>query len=133
METRKEPENKSFDRIRTDHAVRFKFLTKEFTDPRLAEIREGTAVALAKDGLLLWAPPPPPEWTSDMLRARVYLGINLVLPTLPNPLKALARVAWIESVDNDRQRCYYGLRFQEIDDEAKLALQSFLSQKTGIW
>lgn len=133
MESRKEPENKSFDRIKTDYTVRFKFLTKEFTDPRLSDVHEGVAVSLAKDGLLLWGPSPPPEWCSDLLRSRVFLGINLVLPHLPNPMKALARVAWIESVDADRQRCYYGLRFQEIEDEARLSLVQFLSQKTGIW
>ena len=45
------------------------------------------------------------------------MGVNILLPSLDAPIKALTRVAWIEAFQKGSDKCAMGLRFKEISKE----------------
>ena len=56
------------------------------------------------------------------------------LPSLDVPIKALARLAWIEELTEGSDRCHMGLRFEEItkenqDDIMKYIIKSNMMKK----
>jgi c-di-GMP-binding flagellar brake protein YcgR len=111
MAIRYESERREFVRIKVDIPVRYKFLSKvvQIDD----EILEGTTGDLAGGGLLLVGKVPNPSWYCDLLMGRVVVGVNILLPSAADAIKALCRVAWLEASD-DGTRIGMGLKFKEI-------------------
>jgi hypothetical protein len=48
---------------------------------------------------------------------KIVIGVNLLLPSLPVPIKALTRVAWVEAIQEGTDRCAMGLTFKEISKD----------------
>jgi c-di-GMP-binding flagellar brake protein YcgR len=109
-------ERRDFIRVRAELVVKYKFLSHEeglVTD----EVLDGTTSNLSGGGLLLIGAIPNTDWITGMLMERIVIGVNLMLPGDPEPVKALTRVAWVEALDGRAQRCSMGLRFKEITKE----------------
>lgn len=113
-----ESERKEFVRIQTDIPVRYKFLSREMK-PDCDAIFEGTTSDLSGAGLLLIGKIPSPSWIPALLMERILIGANLILPSCDAPLKALARVAWVEAFREGSDKCAMGLKFKEIAKEAQ--------------
>ena len=111
-----ESEKKEFVRVNTDIPIRYKFLSK--TVPVDTEgIFEGSTAHLSGSGLLLVGKIPSVSWIPALLADEIFIGINLLLPSLDVPVKALARVAWVESFVKGNERCALGLKYKEISKE----------------
>ncbi len=112
MPERYESERREFVRIKVDIPVRYKFLSKavEVTE----EIYEGTTGDLGGGGILLVGRIPNPAWYVGLLTQQIVVGVNLLLPATADAIKALCRVAWIESNEADGGRVAMGLKFKEI-------------------
>ena len=114
MVERYESERREFIRVNVDVPVRYKFLSRVVEVPD--EVYEGVTSNLGGGGLLLVGRIPNPAWYVELLTQRIVVGVNLHLPSMTDPLKALCRVAWIEASDN--QRVAMGLKFKEISRES---------------
>ncbi len=111
-----ESEKKEFVRINTDIPIRYKFLSKSL--PLDSEgIFEGTTSNLSGSGLLLMGKIPSISWIPALLTEEILIGVNLLLPSLDLPVKALTRVAWVEAMSKGGDRVALGLKFREISKE----------------
>lgn len=109
-----EQERREFVRVKLEVPVRYKFLAKDRTEPELGHVYEGTTWNISGGGLLLSGRIPVLSWLPDLLLQKVLIGVNVLLPGSDAPIKALARVAWVETIDEGTQRCGIGLKFREI-------------------
>lgn len=113
-----ESERRDFVRIHTDIPVRYKFLSRSI--PLDSEgVFEGTTSNLSGSGLLLVGKIPGMSWIPGLLMGEILIGVNILLPLLDVPVKALCRVAWIEAFSKGSEKCAMGLRFQEIAKESQ--------------
>jgi c-di-GMP-binding flagellar brake protein YcgR len=111
-----ESEKRDFVRIHTDIPVRYKFLSRSI--PIESEgVFEGTTSNLSGSGLLLVGKIPGMSWIPGLLMGEILIGINILLPSLDAPVKALSRVAWVEAFQKGSDKCAMGLRYQEISKE----------------
>ncbi|MEM7260527.1 MAG: hypothetical protein AAF488_00955, partial [Planctomycetota bacterium] len=79
---------REFVRIQTDMPVRYKFLSKD-VDLGTDQIFEGTTNCLSGGGLLLSGRLPSLNWIPALLMGKIHLGVNLLLPSSDDPVKAL--------------------------------------------
>ena len=109
-------ERREFVRVATDLPVRYKFLSAE---PAFLheEVFEGRVTDLSGGGILLLGRIPDLEWKSRLLNGRIVVGLNLDLADGQPPIKALTRVTWAETVEDDDNLCLIGLKFKEIINE----------------
>lgn len=116
MSTNYATEKRDFVRIHTDIPVRYKFLSKSI--PVESEgIYEGTTSNVSGTGILLYGKIPGMSWIPGLLMGEILIGVNLLLPNVDVPLKALTRVAWVEAFEKGSEKCGMGLRFKEISKE----------------
>jgi c-di-GMP-binding flagellar brake protein YcgR len=109
-------EKREFVRIHTDIPVRYKFLSRSI--PIESEgIFEGTTSNLSGSGLLLLGKIPGMSWIPGLLMSEILVGVNVLLPSLDAPIKALTRVGWIEAFQKGSDKCAMGLKFKEISKE----------------
>ena len=111
-----ESEKREFVRIHTDIPVRYKFLSKVV--PIESEgVFEGSTANLSGAGLLLVGRIPGMSWIPGLLMGEIVIGVNILLPHLDSPVKALTKVSWIESFPKGSEKCAMGLRYQDIEKE----------------
>lgn len=111
-----ESEKREFVRVHTDIPVRYKFLSRSI--PIEAEgVFEGTTANLSGSGLLLTGKLPGVSWIPGLLMGDILLGVNILIPSLDMPVKALTRVGWVESFQRGSEKCAMGLRYQDISKE----------------
>ena len=107
-------ERREFIRVRAELPVKYKFLS---SDPKFSsgdEVFDGTTSNLSGGGLLLVGTIPNTDWITGLLMDRIVIGLNVLLPGDPEPVKALTRTAWIEALDERAHRCSLGLKFKEV-------------------
>jgi hypothetical protein len=114
MTTSFEFEKREYIRLPIAVPVRYKFLSREISGPQLDEIHEGISQNIGAGGLLLRAKLPEAAWLSPLLTRKMFVGINMILPNGPNPIKALCRVIWSSAVQGEGNQFVMGLEFQEI-------------------
>ena len=116
-----ETERREFVRVSVVVPVRYAFL--DAAGQRLPPgLSEGATTNLSASGMLLQGRLGEMAWVQDLLTQRMAVAVSVVLPTEVEPVKALARTAWIETVDPESRRCNLGLVFREItrDDQDRL-------------
>ena len=113
-----ETERREFVRIRVGVPVRYKFLSRTVEVPKDA-IFEGTTRDISGSGLLLVGKIPKLDWIPMLLLEKIVIGINILLPDFPSPVKALTRTGWIEAIKEGDERCAIGLKFKEITRESQ--------------
>jgi len=109
-------ERREFIRVRTELPVKYKFLSH---DQKFAaeEVLDGSTTNLSGGGLLLVGVIPNTDWITGLLMERIVVGVNIFLPSDPEPVKALTRAAWVEALDERAHRCSMGLKFKEVTKE----------------
>ena len=118
-------EHRDFVKLRSPLTVRYKFVNPggEKLSPALFE---GSTANLSAAGMLLTGKIPEAGWLADLLTGRAWIVLNLAIPGDPEPVKAMARVAWIEKVDAELSSCPLGLVFQEIDPDGRAKVQRYV-------
>lgn len=121
-----EQERREFVRVRVQIPVRYKFLSKTRSDKEMEEVYEGTTTNLGGGGLLLLGRIPVVDWIPELLMQKIVIGVNLLLPQDEAPIKALTRVAWVETFDEQTMKCNLGLKFKEITQSDKDRIFKFV-------
>ncbi len=106
-------EKREFVRIQTDIPIRYKFLSKEI-ELNDEQIHEGSTSNLSSGGLLLIGKVPSVSWIPALLMEDIILGLNLLLPSIDTPIKALGKVSWVEAFQKGSDRCALGVKFKDI-------------------
>lgn len=109
-----EQERREFVRVNLDIPVTYKFLSQHRGDSELDHTYRGTTQNISAGGMLLRGEIPLIPWIPELLMQKMLLGVSLGIPDEGPPLRALARVAWIETVEEPTLRCRMGLAFREI-------------------
>lgn len=111
-------EQRKFVRIDVSLPVRYKFLSTNpnFSDDR---VREGKTDNMGGGGLLLTGEVPNVDWITELLMEKILLAVTVDLPGSEEPVQAIAKVAWLEAIDQNTEVCQLGLTFKEITNEAR--------------
>ena len=102
-------EKREFVRIATSIPVRYKYLSHT-VDLEDATVYEGSTSNLSGAGLLLIGRIPSMSWIPALLMDKIHIGINMLLPSLDMPVKALCRVSWIEALKKGSDKGAVGLK-----------------------
>lgn len=116
--------------VQAEVTVRYKFLSKERQDARMDLVHETTSKDISNQGMIIPMRVPDPAWVVDLLQRRMYLGLNLLLPAVENPLKALGEVAYLEAFE-EGEKTVAGIRFKEIRSEDRDEIFRFLIHAQG--
>ncbi len=108
------PRERTLVKLRTPIEGRFKFLSKTRQDVEQDQVYEGTVPAISAQGCLMAGKIPRLDWLPDLLTHKMMLGLNLLLPNDPDPIKALGEVGWIEKIEEETGRCQIGVTFKDI-------------------
>ncbi len=107
-------ENREYLRIKAHLPVRYRFLTEVRQGPELRVVYTGRTENVSGGGILLQGRIPDEAWIPDLLCERVVLGIEIALPDREAPVRALGRVAWVETKDPHTLESHLGVKFREI-------------------
>ncbi len=113
-----------YGKIGAEVPVRYKYLSKTVT-VQDDTVHAGVTDDFSSSGIVVHGKLPPDEVLGHLLRGEVFVGLNILLPTQEEPVKALGRLDWIEADAAQPERCHMGLRFVEISKEHKDALVRF--------
>ena len=121
-----ESEKREFVRVGVAVPVKFRLISQspEVTVPD--DYIDGETANVGAGGILLVGPIPRGELITELLVQKVIVGVRIFLPGEGNPVEALARVAWLEAIDEEQNKCSLGLAFKEITSEAQDALFRFV-------
>jgi c-di-GMP-binding flagellar brake protein YcgR len=113
-------ENRDYLRVKAKVPVRYRFLSNTVRHPVLGETLQGETRDLSGGGLLLKGTIPEESWIPELLMERITIGVSIYLQDVHEPVRALARVAWLNTgSENDLDSCRIGLKFVEITREAQ--------------
>ena len=113
-------ENRDYLRVRAEVPVRYRFLSNTINHPSLGEMFEGVTQDLSGGGILLKGRVPEQAWIPELLMERITLAVSIYLPDAHEPVKALARVAWLNTGEGRNEDiCDMGLKFREVTREAQ--------------
>ncbi|MHC4340415.1 MAG: PilZ domain-containing protein [Planctomycetota bacterium] len=121
-----EYERRKFIRLPIAVPVRYKFLSREVRSKEMDTVYEGVSQNLGAGGLLLRGKLPDPSWLATLLTRKMYVGVNLLLPSSARPIKALSRVIWASAVEENQGHVVMGLEFQEITQEDRDLITQYI-------
>ncbi|MBI5359433.1 MAG: hypothetical protein HZA48_02495 [Planctomycetes bacterium] len=102
-------------KINTGLMLRFKFLSKTLKDPAFEEVYEGSTNYMSGEGLLMTSQQAPfLKWINQLINQEIMLGINIILPSEEQPLKALGKFAWLEINEDNPPKMAVGLKFKQL-------------------
>ena len=119
-------ERREFVRVAAAVPVRYAFLDAAGQRMGAQGLSEGATANLSAAGMLLMARLGDLAWTQELLTQRMAVAVSLLLPTEAEPVKALARASWIETIAPDTRQCNLGLTFREITREDQDRLFRFV-------
>ncbi|HUW57746.1 MAG TPA: PilZ domain-containing protein [Planctomycetota bacterium] len=121
-----ESEKREFVRVGVAVPVKFRLISQhpELTVPD--DYLDGETQNIGAGGILLVGPIPRSDLVTELLVQKVVVGVRIFLPGEEKPVEALARVAWLEAIDEEQKQCSLGLAFKEITSEAQDTLFRFI-------
>ena len=126
MTTSFDYEKRQFIRLPIAVPVRYKFLSREMRGQDMDAVHEGLSQNVGAGGLLLRGKLPDPSWLSKLLTRKMYVGVNIMLPSADRPVKALCRAIWSSAVDEDKNVVVMGLEFQEITNKDRDMITQYI-------
>ncbi len=121
-----ESEKREFVRVGVAVPVQYRLVPQTGDASVPQEVLEGETQNIGAGGILLVGAVPDPAIVTDLLLQKVVVGVRIFLPGEERPVEALARVAWVEAIDQDQRRCSLGLSFKEITSDAQDTLFRFI-------
>ena len=126
-----ESEKRQFVRVPLQVAINYRFIRQSGEKPVPGATYKGHTRNLGAGGLLLVAAIPDADMIAELLMQKVIIALELFLPD-HEPIGALARVAWLEAINEEQGTCSMGLSFKEITAAAQDDLFRFVINATGL-
>lgn len=111
-------EKRQFVRIPTALKVTYRLMSVSDKDAP-QEVLTGETQNISAGGMLLQGHLPDPNLITELLMRRIVLLIKIEIPDSDQPLSALARVSWLDSIDVESGIFSLGLEFKEITKETQ--------------
>ena len=108
---------KDYVKISVDVSVRYKFLSKTI-EVKDKEVHEGHTNNISGSGLMLIVKIPDGETLNGLLTNEIMAGLNILLPSQDEAIKALAKLAFIEALPEMPGKCGLSLRFLDMPKES---------------
>jgi len=105
-----------FVKVSVDVPVRYKFLSKTI-EVKDNEVHEGHTNNLSGSGVILIMKIPDGETLSGLLSNDILVGLNIMLPSQDDTLKALSKTSYIEALPEMPGKCGLNLRFLDMPKE----------------
>ena len=121
-----ESEKREFVRVGVSVQVKFRLIAQDPDVTVPDEYFDGETQNIGAGGMLLMGPIPRADLITDLLVQKVVVGVRIYLPGEDEPVEALGRVAWLEALNQEENRCSLGLSFKEITSEAQDVLFRFI-------
>ena len=121
-----ESEKREFVRVGVAVPVTYRLISQSPDVTVSDDYLEGETQNIGAGGVLLVGPMPHADMVTELLMQRVVVGVRIFLPGEEKPVEALARVAWLEAIDQETHRCSLGLAFKEITSDAQDTLFRFI-------
>lgn len=121
-----ESEKREFVRVGAVVPVKFRLISQ---DPEVEvpdDFLDGETQNIGAGGMLLTGAMPQYELITELLMQKVVIGVRIDLPGASEPVEAIARVAWLDAIDEEAGKCSLGLAFKEITSDAQDALFRFI-------
>ena len=112
-------ERRHFKRLVVRLPVRFLFIDAE-DKKELTETRSGHTVDISGGGLLLEMDELNEEWIKELISGMIRVGLELKVPTSSEPIRTLAKVAWMtkrKEPEEDQKKYLLGLNFVDITEK----------------
>lgn len=109
-------ERKGFVKVSVDIPVRYKFLSKTI-EVKDKEVHEGHTNNVSGSGLVLIAKIPDGETLTRLLTNELLAGLNILLPSQDETIKALARLTFIEAMPEMPGKCGMSFKFLDMPKE----------------
>jgi len=127
-----QPERRQFVRLATDIPIRYKFLSRVI-DLGTDAIHEGRTGNISAGGCLMIGKVPNMNWIPALLMGKILIGVNLLLPSADEPLKALSVVTWMEAFKDPGDPVTFGVAFNDLakkyqDDIMKFIIRSQMTR-----
>jgi c-di-GMP-binding flagellar brake protein YcgR len=121
-----ESEKREFVRVGVAVPVTYRLISQspDITVPD--DYLEGETQNIGAGGILLVGAMPRADLVTELLMQKVVVGVRIFLPGEEKPVEALARVAWLEAIDQEEHRCSLGLAFKEITSDAQDTIFRFI-------
>ena len=110
-------ERRGFVKISMDVPIRYKFLSKTIT-VKDENVHGGHTGNLSGSGLALVAKIPDGETLARLVSQEILIGLNILLPSQGDALKALARLESIDALPEMPGKCSLVLRFLDMPKES---------------
>lgn len=104
--------------------IRYK-LVRPTGEKVVEDLFEGSTVNISTGGVLLDGKLPDPSYVVELLAQRIRIALNMAIPGDTAPVKAIARAAWIERLEEKSGIFPMGLSFDEISDGDRSRIQRF--------
>lgn len=117
-------ERRQFVRVRLEVPIRYK-LVRPDGQKVVEELFEGSTTNISTGGILLNGRLPDPSYVVELLAQRIRISLNMAIPGEAVPVKAIARAAWIERLEEGSGIFPMGLSFDEIADADRSLIQRY--------
>ena len=125
-------ENRDYLRVKAGVPVRYRFLSETTSHETIGLEMHGETQDLSGGGILLHGSIPDENWIPDLLMERITVGVSVFLPDSREPVKALARVAWLDTEEGGDHvastTVTMGLKFVEITRDGQDRLFQYILQ-----
>ncbi len=108
---------RNFVKVSMDIPVRYKFLSKTL-DVKDPSVHEGHTGNLSGSGLALEVKFPDGDTLVHLLSQEILVGLNILLPSQDEAIKALARLDSIDALPEVPGKCSLVLRFLDMPKES---------------
>lgn len=119
------PEKRNYLRVQAELPVRYRFLRPGSSGSTALDTCEGRSLNVSGGGLLLLGPVPDVHWVVDLLMEKIIVFVEIDLGG-DAPVRALARVAWLEGLEERTRTCRMGLKFKEITRDAQDRILNYI-------
>jgi len=108
---------KDYVKISVDVPIRYKFLSKTI-EVKDQDVHEGHTNNISGSGLVLVVKIPDGDTLKGLLSNEILIGINLLLPSQDEAIKALGKLAYIEALPEMPGKCGLSVRFLDMPKDA---------------
>lgn len=121
-----ESEKREFVRVGVAVPVKYRLISQSADVTVPDDYMDGETQNVGAGGMLLVGPILQADLITGLLVQKIVVGVRIYLPGEEDPVEALARVAWLEAFNEEENRCFLGLTFKEITNEAQDTLFRFI-------
>lgn len=119
------PERRQNTRLYHPVPVEYNFIN-DIQSRELSMKRSGYVCNISAGGALLELDELNEDWIEDMKVSKIKIAIKMHIDAYPEPISAIARVAWIKEKKEGKKKYQLGLSYADITDEDRDRVKKYV-------